>query len=45
MPFFLLAAELIFRMFNYTLGKELFQKGVRNFVQQESEELVITFVN
>ena len=35
--------ELIFRMFNYTLGKEMFQKGVRNFVQQESEENQRTF--
>ncbi|XP_043264680.1 aminopeptidase N [Colletes gigas] len=35
--------ELIFRMFNYTLGKDLFQQSVRNFIQQESEEKVRTF--
>ncbi|CAK9797805.1 Aminopeptidase N [Anthophora plagiata] len=30
--------ELVFRMFNYTLGEELFQQGVRNFLRQNSEE-------
>ncbi|XP_024941271.1 aminopeptidase N isoform X3 [Cephus cinctus] len=30
--------ELIFRMFSYTLGKDLFRKGVRRFVQQENQE-------
>ncbi|XP_050476325.1 aminopeptidase N isoform X1 [Bombus huntii] len=35
--------ELVFRMFNYTLGKDLFQKGVRNFIQQNSEENLRTF--
>ncbi|XP_029035079.1 aminopeptidase N isoform X2 [Osmia bicornis bicornis] len=35
--------ELVFRMFNYTLGKELFQKGVRNFIRQDSEENLRTF--
>ena len=30
-------------MFNYTLGKDLFQKGVRNFIQQNSEENLRTF--
>ncbi|XP_076397780.1 aminopeptidase N isoform X2 [Megachile rotundata] len=35
--------ELVFRMFNYTLGKDLFQTGVRNFVRQESEGNLRTF--
>lgn len=35
--------ELVFRMFNYTLGEELFQQGVRNFVRQNSEENLRTF--
>ncbi|XP_076247604.1 aminopeptidase N [Calliopsis andreniformis] len=35
--------ELVFRMFNYTIGKELFRKGVRNFVHQDSEENLRTF--
>ncbi|XP_006615840.1 aminopeptidase N [Apis dorsata] len=35
--------ELVFRMFNYTLGEKLFQKGVRNFIQQNSEENLRTF--
>ncbi|XP_015435689.1 PREDICTED: aminopeptidase N isoform X1 [Dufourea novaeangliae] len=35
--------ELIFRMFNYTLGEDLFQKGVRNFIQQESNSNQRTF--
>ncbi|XP_071858487.1 aminopeptidase N [Bombus fervidus] len=35
--------ELVFRMFNYTLGEDLFQKGVRNFIQQNSEENLRTF--
>ncbi|KAK1121271.1 hypothetical protein K0M31_010578 [Melipona bicolor] len=35
--------ELVFRMFNYTLGKDLFQKGVQNFIQQNSEENQRTF--
>ncbi|KAF7394582.1 hypothetical protein HZH66_007756 [Vespula vulgaris] len=28
-------AELVFRMFNYTLGKDVFREGVRNFIQQQ----------
>ncbi|XP_017760428.1 PREDICTED: aminopeptidase N [Eufriesea mexicana] len=35
--------ELVFRMFNYTLGKELFQKGVRNFIKQNFENNQRTF--
>ncbi|XP_076169474.1 aminopeptidase N isoform X2 [Ptiloglossa arizonensis] len=35
--------ELIFRMFNYTLGKELFRRSIRNFIQQESKENLRTF--
>ncbi|XP_031844214.1 aminopeptidase N isoform X2 [Nomia melanderi] len=30
--------ELTFRMFNCTLGKDVFQRGIRNFVRQISEE-------
>ncbi|XP_054002804.1 aminopeptidase N-like isoform X3 [Hylaeus anthracinus] len=30
--------ELVLRMFNYTLGKELFQEGVRNFLGHEPKE-------
>lgn len=36
-------AELVFRMFNYTLGHELFQKSVRNFFHQLSKEDRRTF--
>ncbi|XP_072760401.1 aminopeptidase N [Anoplolepis gracilipes] len=36
-------AELVFRMFNYTLGHELFQKSVRNFFHQQSKEDRRTF--
>lgn len=33
-------AELVFRMFNYTLGKEVFREGVRNFIQQQRDEKI-----
>ncbi|KAL6427644.1 hypothetical protein ACFW04_008841 [Cataglyphis niger] len=36
-------AELVFRMFNYTFGHELFQKSVRNFFHQQSKENRRTF--
>ncbi|KAM0725601.1 Aminopeptidase N [Formica fusca] len=36
-------AELVFRMFNYTFGHELFQKSVRNFFHQQSKEDRRTF--
>ncbi|XP_012234176.1 aminopeptidase N [Linepithema humile] len=36
-------AELVFRMFNYTLGYELFQRSVRNFFHQQSKEDRRTF--
>ncbi|KAG7187593.1 hypothetical protein KM043_016661 [Ampulex compressa] len=35
--------ELVFRMFNYTLGKDIFQRSVRNFIHQESKESPRTF--
>ncbi|CAL7933658.1 unnamed protein product [Xylocopa violacea] len=35
--------ELVFRMFNYTLGKEMFQRGVRNFIQINSKQNMRTF--
>jgi aminopeptidase N len=36
-------AELVFRMFNYTLGRDLFQRSVRNFFHQQSKEDRRTF--
>ncbi|XP_014485888.1 PREDICTED: aminopeptidase N [Dinoponera quadriceps] len=36
-------AELVFRMFNYTLGHELFQRSVRKFFHQQSKEDRRTF--
>ncbi|XP_020279836.1 aminopeptidase N isoform X2 [Pseudomyrmex gracilis] len=36
-------AELVFRMFNYTLGRGQFQKGVMNFFHQLSKENRRTF--
>ncbi|KAL6259505.1 hypothetical protein P5V15_009423 [Pogonomyrmex californicus] len=36
-------AELVFRMFNYTLGHDLFQRSVRNFFHQQSKEDRRTF--
>ncbi|KAK2586542.1 hypothetical protein KPH14_011433 [Odynerus spinipes] len=35
--------ELVFRMFNYTLGKDVFRESVRNFIQQQLEESPRTF--
>lgn len=35
--------ELIFRMFNYTMGQELFRAGVRNFIHSTSQEGQRTF--
>lgn len=32
-----LKMELVFRMFNYTLGPDLLQKGIRNFIKENSE--------
>ncbi|KAG5316288.1 AMPN Aminopeptidase, partial [Pseudoatta argentina] len=36
-------AELVFRMLNYTLGRDLFQRSVRNFFHQQSKEDRRTF--
>jgi aminopeptidase N len=36
-------AELVFRMFNYTLGRDLFQRSMRNFFHQQSKEDRRTF--
>nr|XP_033335064.1 aminopeptidase N [Megalopta genalis] len=32
-----LKMELVFRMFNYTLGPDLLQEGIRNFIKENSE--------
>ncbi|XP_011344155.1 aminopeptidase N isoform X2 [Ooceraea biroi] len=36
-------AELVFRMFNYTLGREQFQRSVRHFFHEQSKENRRTF--
>ncbi|XP_011688674.1 PREDICTED: aminopeptidase N [Wasmannia auropunctata] len=36
-------AELVFRMLNYSLGHDLFQRSVRNFLHQQSKEDCRTF--
>ncbi|CAL1682755.1 unnamed protein product [Lasius platythorax] len=38
-------AELVFRMFNYTLGHELFQRSVRKFFHQQLKEGRTFFAN